>query len=117
VPDKKHEQAVLKNAKSNLKQSLEVLHKSLIQNLITDQEYLKTAIKNIFNVQKERLNSSSRLVKLYDPKAALARGYALISLSGKHLKSVKAVKIKDQLSVQLVDGTIKAEVQKVEFNG
>jgi exodeoxyribonuclease VII large subunit len=117
VPDKTHEQAVLKNAKMNLKQALDSLHKSLIQSLITDQEYLKSHLNNIFSAQKERLNASRRLVKLYDPKAALSRGYALININGKHLKSVRPVKVKNLLSVQLVDGTIKAEVQRVDFNG
>jgi exodeoxyribonuclease VII large subunit len=117
VPDKKHEQAVLKNTKSNLKQALDSVYKFLMQNLITDQEYLKTHINNLFSVQKERLNASRRVAKLYDPKAALSRGYALVGINGKHVKSVGAVKIKDHLNIQLVDGTIKAEVQKVNFNG
>jgi exodeoxyribonuclease VII large subunit len=115
VPDKKHEQIVLQNVISSLEQSLKSIHKTLVQNLKTDQEYINRYIKNIFKAEKERLETNQKLIKLFDPRSALNRGYALVSLNGMHLKTVQGIKNKDCINIELSDGKIKAEVQGVEF--
>jgi exonuclease VII large subunit len=115
VPDKKHEQVVLSTAITSLGQLLKSIHKTLVQDLKTDQDYISQYIKNIFQAEKDRLQTNQRLIKLFDPKAVLKRGYALVSLNGKHLKTLQGVKIKDRINIELSDGKIRAEVKEIEF--
>ena len=49
----------------------------------------------------------------FDPRAALKRGYAIVSKQGRNVSSVKHLKPGDSLGIQLADGTISAKVQEV----
>lgn len=46
----------------------------------------------------------------FDPRAALKRGYAIVSKQGKNIASVKQLGPGDRLGIQLADGTIGATV-------
>jgi exonuclease VII large subunit len=48
---------------------------------------------------------------VFDPRAALKRGYAIITQKGKNVSSVKGLSAGDFLDVQLSDGKIGAKVQ------
>lgn len=117
VPDKKHELATLKNAQVHSTNWLNNFIRSERQNLRHQQTNLSQLTLGIFQAEQERLKTSRRLLKVFDPQTALARGYALVSRRGKHLKSVLGAETGDELSVRLVDGTIKAAVQKVIVDG
>jgi exodeoxyribonuclease VII large subunit len=113
TPDKKHELSVIKSLNSGLSQNLGSIRKSLEQDLQNQQLLLKRNITDIFSKNLEQIKSFRRIVKLFDPTAALKRGYALVTLEDKFVKSVSQVKIGDYLSLTLADGTIGARTEKV----
>jgi exodeoxyribonuclease VII large subunit len=116
VPDKKHELAVIQGLQSSLVQNLEAIRKSFKQELENQQLLLKRNIADIFVKQFEQIKSIRRIIKLFDPNAALKRGYALVEINEKFVKSIKHVNIHDQLNIKLVDGTIGAKVETVKAN-
>jgi exodeoxyribonuclease VII large subunit len=113
VPDKKNELALVQNLKSVLTQNLDSIIKTLKQDLENQEILLSRSIKDIFHKQLERIKSMNHIIKLYDPNAALARGYALVKIRESFVKSITQVKLGDQLNVKLVDGTIGAKVEKL----
>jgi exodeoxyribonuclease VII large subunit len=116
VPDKKHELAVVQNAASALVQNLESIRKSLKQDLQNQRSLLKRNISDIFIKQHEQVKSLQRIIKLFDPNAALARGYAIIRTNDSFVKTIEQLKPSDQINISLVDGTIGAKVETVKAN-
>jgi exonuclease VII large subunit len=108
--------AVIQGLQSSLVQNLEAIRKSFKQELENQQLLLKRNIADIFAKQFEQIKSIRRIVKLFDPNAALKRGYALVEINEKFVKSIKHVNIHDQLNIKLVDGTIGAKVETVKAN-
>ncbi len=60
---------------------------------------------------RQQLETLARVLTSYDPKAALARGYAIVKLKGKVLKTAKLASAGDGLMIQLADGNIAAKVE------
>ena len=52
--------------------------------LVDYQESLTAQITGTLNAEAERLQNLRRLITLFDPKAALQRGYAIIQKGGKN---------------------------------
>jgi exodeoxyribonuclease VII large subunit len=117
VPDKMHQLTTLKNTRTNLAQMLQMLARSQVQNLVSQQAFLNERVENIFAKESEHLQANRRLVGIFDPQAVLRRGYALVSQAGKIIKSAKQVKIGNSLDIKLSDGTIKTTVEKVATDG
>jgi exodeoxyribonuclease VII large subunit len=116
IPDKKQELAVLKNLDTNLVQNIESIRKALKQDLQNQQKLLKRNVDDVIIKITEQIKNTKRLISLFDPTAALMRGYALVKLNEKFVKSIKQLKLNDQLSVKLADGTIGATVEKINPN-
>ncbi len=66
-------------------------------------------------VNKEKIKFSSLAGKLdaLSPLGVIARGYALASIDGKIIKSVKDTKINDEINVKLSDGVLSAKITDV----
>jgi exodeoxyribonuclease VII large subunit len=116
VPDKKQELILLKNLSTTLVQNLEAIRKTLKQDLQNQQKLLKRNVEDVFIKISEQIKNTKRLLNLFDPTAALRRGYALVKLNEKFVKSIKQLKLNDQLSVKLADGTIGTTVEKINPN-
>lgn len=117
VPDKKHHLAVLQSTRTSLNQALRSISASARQELQNKRAQTYRLMEDLITRELNRLAASQKLIKLFDPEAALARGYALVSQQGKYLKSVAGVKAGDKLNLKLVDGTIKTAVEKVIVDG
>jgi exodeoxyribonuclease VII large subunit len=117
VPDKKHELTTLKNTRSSLAQALQMLARSQRQDLQSQRSTLNAIIENMFTKETNRLQANRRLVKIFDPQAALRRGYALVSAQGKFIKSVRSVKVGNQLNVKLADGTMESTIDRIFTDG
>lgn len=59
---------------------------------------------------KQHLSTLSRVLSSYDPKATLARGYAIVKHDGRVLKSAAAVSTGEMLMIQLADGSLESKV-------
>jgi exodeoxyribonuclease VII large subunit len=113
VPDKKHEQAVIHGARASLGQALSAVQKSALQSLQNQREFLGRHMEGLVSKKLDDVKSIRRLVEHYDPRALLSRGYALVSVDNKLVKSTSQLKVYDKLSIKLFDGTIKATVNEV----
>ncbi len=76
---------------------------------LTSQVFLR--LKNSQN----QLVSYRKLLKVFDPLAALRRGYAIVSRGSRHVTSIRQIKLGDRLIVQVSDGKIGARAE--EING
>ncbi len=74
---------------------------------------LNYELKQLLNQEKNRLNSHKKLISVFDPRAVLKRGYALISKTGRHISSVRSLSRGDKLDIELSDGTIGAKVEGI----
>jgi exodeoxyribonuclease VII large subunit len=59
---------------------------------------------------KERLTHAEQSIKLNDPARQLKLGYSIVRSNGKILRSVKNIKIGDELKAELSDGSATSKV-------
>jgi exodeoxyribonuclease VII large subunit len=111
VPDKTSELANLEYEKRHLAGKLKQIHKHHLQHVQASRQLLGSSLKQILTDNKNKLASYKNLSKLLDPKAALKRGYAIVSSSGKNIKSIKQVVVGSNIDIDLADGRIKANVE------
>ncbi len=110
VPDRAHKIAQLQTTLSCVVRRIEGIAQEQTNLLKTQAEAIAASTNNLFNKNREYLQSAHRLAGVYDPSAVLRRGYALVRSQGKHIASIKLVKANDLLVINLSDGTIKAKV-------
>jgi exodeoxyribonuclease VII large subunit len=110
VPSRAEESAQLKAVKKSLHTALEGDIGAAVSQTIQNREYLTSQVNLLLKNMQNELISSSKLVGLFDPAAALKRGYAIVSRGGRHISSVKGIRAGQRLGIQLADGTIGAKV-------
>ncbi len=77
----------------------------------------KVSLNNI--IDKMIMNSNHRFeyiinsLKLVNPLNILSKGYSLVKIDDKVIKSVKDIKINDEVNIKLYEGEIKAKVMEV----
>jgi exodeoxyribonuclease VII large subunit len=111
VPDKRHVLEQLEETKSRLGDYL--------QRNVTDTQAALTANVSELNDQtaqmlddrKRHLSLKHQVLVALSPTAALQRGYAIVTKSGKAIKSAKYLKAGDTIMIRMHDGSIGAEVQ------
>ena len=93
-----------------------------IKNILADKEnklskiMMSVVIQNPHNLIKDKKVKFDLLVntlKLVNPLGILDKGYSLVELNNKIIKSSKDVQINDILDIRLHEGNIKAEVKKI----
>jgi exodeoxyribonuclease VII large subunit len=52
-------------------------------------------------------------IALHSPERQLRLGYSLVSFGGKIIRSVKDVKVGEEVDVKLSDGEMKTEIKKI----
>ncbi len=63
-------------------------------------------------IEKEKSNAQNLILKLdaLSPLKTLARGYSIVSVNGKNIKSVKDLKVEQNIQIRLQDGKAKAKI-------
>ena len=61
-------------------------------------------------MQESKVDSFSRLMRSFNPKAVLDRGYAIVRKKGGLVSSIRDLKSRDLVGVELKDGNFEAEV-------
>lgn len=113
VPDKKSELANVSQFKKRLHQHLQNAlnsEKHMIANL--RQAYIGQ-VNALYNLSKNEILSIRQLITAYNPEFVLKRGYTLVRTPRGILKSVKQLKVKDQVLVEMYDGEFDASVRAV----
>ena len=86
------------------------------QRLDISIEKLETYIKNYLYKKENVLDKLISKIKLLNPLDSLKRGYAVVRSNNKCIKSLKEIKQKDLIEVEVYEGKIKAEVKEVLEN-
>lgn len=62
--------------------------------------------------RRNRVKALERMLRSFNPKAVLGRGYAIVRANGKLLKSPAQVRTGDSLMIQLSEGELEAKVDR-----
>ena len=94
-----------------------------IKNIINDKDNSLNKIKlsvvlqnpeNLIKDKKIKFDLLVNTLKLVNPLGILDKGYSLVEVDNKIIKSSKDVNVSDILSIRLHEGSIKAEVKEVK---
>lgn len=80
------------------------------------RQKMETLIFKEVDLTKLRLKNAMGLLDSLSPLQVVDRGYSITTKDAKVIKSIKNVKVKDEVTVKLSDGQIKATVEKIERN-
>ena len=82
---------------------------------------LKDFSKNIFSVFRrwitvveEKVEIAESKLKLNNPERQLRLGYSLVSLGGRIIRSVKSVKVGDDINIKVSDGDIRSKIAEIK---
>lgn len=111
VPDRSQVSQQLKVLSKDFRRRIgERLHDAKLANDTIRQD-LGRDINLLLDEAKHRLSESAKLASLFDPRAALKRGYAIVKKGSLHIQQTAQVKARDKLSIELSDGKINAVVE------
>jgi len=79
----------------------------------TQIDHLTSAVDHSLSQARQQLTLRTQVLQAYNPQAALQRGYALVRKNELVLRSAKDIKTGDEITVQLADATLAAEVKRV----
>lgn len=113
-PDKKHELSGLKILRQSLEADVADLYTFEQEALASKADSLSRGVQAIFDFEKQRLANNLRLANLFDPRAALKRGYAIVRSHNKLVTKVTQVKVADKLDLELRDGIINVRVEAIK---
>ncbi|MCK9393534.1 MAG: exodeoxyribonuclease VII large subunit [Candidatus Paceibacterota bacterium] len=68
---------------------------------------------NAFTYYKKELDIANRIITQNDPKRNLKLGYSIIRSDNKIIKSIKALKLNQELDLEMTDGNIKTEIKSI----
>lgn len=110
VPDKDHELSDLRVKRRILLEELADMHERELTATVRSRESLTSQVLRLFEVESERLAASHRLLALFNPEAALKRGYAIVRKGSRLITKTGMVASGDRLDISLSDGKIGATV-------
>ena len=115
TPDKKEESSQLKNSGLQLGQSLSSLvadWKAQLKLKIIETRHM---ISNRLSQAVNELRGQQELLIALSPDAVLKRGYAIVRVDGKILRSGKLVKTGDMITAEVADAKIKAITKDIKL--
>ena len=83
------------------------------QELVEREERLKRAIQDQLNEIKNSLDRRVHKVITLNPLETLKRGYSVVTKENEVIKSVKNIKIEDEIAIKVTDGIIKGRVKEI----
>ena len=75
---------------------------------------LKICIDKDMDKKKNNYLSYLNKLEVLNPLLTIKRGYSISKINGKVVSSIKNIKKNDTLSVELVDGIVTANVEKLD---
>ena len=122
---KRYLNSVIKNQIEVLKKELEKRENSYYiknfyrelenknQELVDREERLKRAFQYKINEIKNSLDRRVHKVITLNPLETLKRGYSVVTKDNEIIKSVKNIKIDDEIAIKVTDGIIKGRVKEI----
>ena len=78
------------------------------------EKNLRNLICNIIKFKTNKLINLQTKIELLNPNNILNKGYSIVKINNKIIKSTEEVKINDSLDIILKDGIINSEVKGVK---
>ncbi|MBW3568834.1 exodeoxyribonuclease VII large subunit [Candidatus Parcubacteria bacterium] len=114
VPDGRHEKSAFEQNKKNLQRNVRHIIEENRQDNLRIVEYLYQKLNTKVEQERINLDQKASLINALNPKLPLDKGYALIRNSRqKQVRGTKDVKIKEHISIELIDGELTSEVVKI----
>ena len=107
---------VLNNLAGVKKSFYQAINDQILQAAATrqqDREYLTSQVNLLLKNMQNQLISNRKLFSIFNPEAALKRGYAIVRRGSELITTVANLKPGQELSVQLADGKIATKIQGV----
>lgn len=76
---------------------------------------LENTIQKQFKEKQNRAVNSIAKLEALSPLKTLLRGYSVVEYNGKIVKSVKDIKVEDEVKIKIQDGNVKAIVKEVNL--
>lgn len=112
VPDRQAEKKIIEMWKAKLKDLSAGKVQSELDYARNCRETVDRLATNVFDRTREDIEHKRSLIMLLDPKAPLRRGYALVKNDkGDLVKTIKDIKLDENINISLVDGTIMSKVK------
>ena len=83
------------------------------QELVDREERVKRAFQSKLNEIKNSLDRRVHKVITLNPLETLKRGYSVVTKDNEIIKSVKNIKIEDEIAIKVTDGIIKGRVKEI----
>lgn len=114
VPDKRQEQAQLKQSKAELVRTLNSVFKTTRSELLQLRRQLADTLDSTASSHRSLLEQQKKLLQAYSPEQVLRRGFAVVRHEGKIIRNPKSIAVGDAVSIQLSKGTFAARREKEE---
>jgi exonuclease VII large subunit len=62
---------------------------------------------------REKINNTERVIKYNDPQRNLRLGYCIAKKDDKIIKSIKDVKVEEDIELMISNGLIKSKIKKI----
>ncbi len=97
--------------------SFESFKNALLNTKNSLKDYLDSSLagfKSLLSVIDQKLAEAGKAVFLNNPERQLKLGYSIARCGGKIVRSVKSVKLGDDLDIRVVDGNIVSEIKDIK---
>jgi len=116
VPDRDQVIRQLETTKQTLREALSGRLRQIQRDLKQSGLQIQTLIEQRLERARQQLQARSQMIAALSPEAILRRGYAIVRLKGKVLRSVKSASEGVIVKVQLTDGSFSSTVIKKAKN-
>jgi exodeoxyribonuclease VII large subunit len=111
VPDKRQVKVELKDLKLNTKDRLKNWIDGVKRELVQAKIDAESSVFRALQAAKTGLASQLSLIDAYNPEAVLKRGYAIVRLNNKVVRSANQAKPDNIVDIRLANGELKAKVE------
>lgn len=108
VPDRTEVKQTLRAYREQTAQSVHLLLQNERQTIHDQLQIAGLQLTHELRHIQQTLHSTKQILELLHPAAILKRGYAIVRISNKVLRSTKQAKVNSELSIQLHDGSLLA---------
>ena len=116
--DRREIENTLNTASLRLEEALIANLQSKKEELEEFKEELNLSLKDKYQSMLDKVTNLKKQLELLNPKGILERGYSIVSdKEGNIIKSVKEIKLEDNLNITLSDGEVETTVKKVSKHG
>lgn len=113
TPDKREVLASLREQRRGLGDALSARLQDSLQYVKDSRKDLLHLLEQAYSLAEQTLARQADLLDALNPEAALKRGYAVLRSKGTVIKSLKGLRVGEQLHITMQDGTAQATVDEV----